>query len=91
MVSDDKGDKDDMITGSDLSLFLFRSDFSLVKLCDFGSVRSAGDIVIKKVPAFHKNFHHIGIVINIISITSIIINSINSKGIHSISINRSYQ
>ena len=26
-----------------------RSDFSLVKLCDFGSVRSAGDIVIKKV------------------------------------------
>ena len=31
--------------------FLHRSDFSLVKLCDFGSVRPAGDIVIKKV--FH--------------------------------------
>lgn len=26
-----------------------RSEFTLVKLCDFGSVRSAGDIVIKKV------------------------------------------
>ena len=36
----------------------FRSDFSLVKLCDFGSVRSAGDIVIKKVPIFDKCHHH---------------------------------
>jgi serine/threonine-protein kinase SBK len=27
---------------------VFRSDFSWVKLCDFGSVRSQGDIVIKK-------------------------------------------
>jgi len=30
------------------NILVFRSDFSLVKLCDFGSVRSAGDIVIKK-------------------------------------------
>ena len=43
---------------------LLRSDFSLVKLCDFGSVRSAGDIVIKKVlSAFQNSFNHIGIVI----------------------------
>merc|ERR1712012_700582 len=30
------------------NILVFRSDFSLVKLCDFGSVRNAGDIVIKK-------------------------------------------
>jgi len=30
------------------NILVFRSDFSLVKLCDFGSVRCAGDIVIKK-------------------------------------------
>ena len=40
--------------------FLHRSDFSLVKLCDFGSVRPAGDIVIKKV--FHCFPPHIWIV-----------------------------
>ena len=30
------------------NILVFRSDFSLVKLCDFGSVRTQGDIVIKK-------------------------------------------
>ena len=30
------------------NILVFRSDFSRVKLCDFGSVKSQGDIVIKK-------------------------------------------
>ena len=30
------------------NILVFRSDFSLVKLCDFGSVKPSGDIVIKK-------------------------------------------
>ena len=30
------------------NILVFKSDFSLVKLCDFGGVRSVGDIVIKK-------------------------------------------
>jgi len=30
------------------NILVFRSDFSLVKLCDFGSVRTTGDIVMKK-------------------------------------------
>jgi len=30
------------------NILVFRSDFSLVKLCDFGSVKPFGDIVIKK-------------------------------------------
>ena len=30
------------------NILVFKSDFSWVKLCDFGSVRAQGDIVIKK-------------------------------------------
>ena len=30
------------------NILVFKSDFSRVKLCDFGSVRTQGDIVIKK-------------------------------------------
>ena len=30
------------------NILVFRSDFSVVKLCDFGSIHSQGDIVIKK-------------------------------------------
>jgi len=30
------------------NILVFKSDFSLVKLCDFGSVKPSGDIVIKK-------------------------------------------
>ena len=30
------------------NILVFSSDFSLVKLCDFGAVKSVGDIVIKK-------------------------------------------
>ena len=30
------------------NILVFKSDFSCVKLCDFGSVRTQGDIVIKK-------------------------------------------
>ncbi len=30
------------------NILVFKSDFSLVKLCDFGSVRGQGDIIIKK-------------------------------------------